>query len=105
MPLKKVGSEDSTHPTVKLSVNFILLLGPWPLYYGGTALAGLKCKAQVDVSSTGSCPTSLRAGCGDRIFGKAARTRTKGRFRFLERFGRAKPRPRRISPALAGARP
>src|SRR5438874_9804578 len=51
--------------------NFMLSLEPWPLYYGGTALAVLKCRAQVDVSSTGSCRTSLRVGCEDRIFGKA----------------------------------
>src|SRR5262245_3765735 len=39
--------------------NFMLLLLLWPLYYGGTVLAVLKCRAQVDVSSTGSSWTSL----------------------------------------------
>src|SRR5438132_13185204 len=85
--------------TLDLSFNFILLLGPWPLYYGGTALAVLKCRAQVDDSSTESCWTSLRAECEDRIFGKAARTRTVVRVRFLERFGRARLLPSRISAA------
>ena len=46
-----------------------------------TALAVLKCRAQVDVSSTGSRWTSLRAECEDRIFGKAARTRAPARVR------------------------
>src|SRR5439155_23600477 len=91
--------------TLDLSFNFILLLGPWPLYYGGTALAVLKCRAQVDVSSTGSCRTSLRVGCEDRIFGKAGRTRMIVRVRFLERFGRARLLPSRISAARQEPRP